>query len=182
MRVRRLLIAVAAGGLTIIGVAACSSTVEGTGTLAEGVITPGPSGSEDPSGDPSESSSPSESESPTPTETTTSSIPTPTVDPTETRERLTCITVQSQIKSINDQFNGAANRAAQVGILNRGAKSVETTLKRAGLPRTDRIYVAGVNVLNQLKKLVTLANRGQNPSTGPYNVTTRAFSSICATI
>jgi len=171
MRVRRLLIAVAAGGLTIIGVAACSSTVEGTGTLAEGVITPGSSGSEDPSSDPSESSSPSESESPT-----------PTVDPVETKERLTCITVQSQIKSINDQFNGASNRAAQVGILNRGAKSMETTLKRAGLPRTDRIYVAGVNVLNQLKKLVTLANRGQNPSTGPYHVTTRAFSSICATI
>jgi hypothetical protein len=170
MPVLRLLALVAVVGLVGFAGAACATTVTGRGSLAAGVPTPGTSGSVTPS--PSATSSEASTDSPTPT-------PSPTIDPIKTKERVTCVLVQSTIKSTNDRFNASKTREAQISVLKSAASSLAKTLKGSGLPRTDKILGLGNRIVTELNKVVKLAAQGGNPSTGPYNTLTTQFRTAC---
>jgi hypothetical protein len=173
MRVLRLLGILALLGLIGSGAVACSKTVDGRGAIAEGVVTPSAS----PTDSPTPTESPTDTVSPTPTES-----PTPSVDPVKTKERVTCVLVQATIKSTNDKFNQAKNRGAQIRVLQSAAITVDGTLNRSGLPKNDRIFVLGRAILLELRKIVQGAQRGGNPSTGPYNTLTTRFRTACLDI
>ncbi len=175
MRVRRLLTAVVVLGLLGSGAVACSKTVDGRGTIAEGVVTSGPTGSPSPTDSPTSSPSPTDSPSPT-------ASPTPTVDPVKTKERVTCVLVQATVKSTNDKFNAAKSRDAQIKVLQSASISVNNTLNHSGLPTGDRIFVLGRAILLELRRIVRGAGRGGNPSTGPYNTLTTRFRTACLDI
>jgi len=170
MPVLRLLAVVAMVGLVGSAGAACSRTVAGRGTLAEGVVTPGPSGSATAS--PSATSSDATTDSPTPS-------PSPTVDPVKTKERVTCVLVQSTIKSTNDRFNASKTRESQIQVLKSASSVLAKTLNASGLPATDRILGLGKKIVTELNKIVKSAARGGNPSTGPYNTLTTQFRTAC---
>jgi len=171
MRVLRLLAAVAVAGLVGSAAVACASTVDGRGTIAEGVVTPGTTESGAPTG------TPSPTDSPTPTES-----PSPTVDPVKAKERVTCVLVQATIKTTNDKFNAAKTRAQQVKVLKSAAASIDSTLKRSGLNNTSRVHLLGRSILLELRRIVQAAERGANPSTGAYNTLTTRFRTACLNI
>jgi hypothetical protein len=169
MRVRRLLIVIMALSLVGSAAAACSTTIAGRGALAEGVSTPGPTDSGSPTASPTVSPSPTAS-------------PTPTVDPVKAKERVTCILVQSTIKATNDKFNAAKKRNEQIRLLKTAATSVDGTLDRSGLPSSSKVLQLGRAIQSELRKIVTSAERGGNPSTTPYNTLTARFRSTCLEI
>jgi hypothetical protein len=175
MRALRLLAVVAALGLLGYGAAACSKTIDGKGTIAAGV-TAGPTTDE-----PTPTDTPTPTDSPTESPTTTAS-PSRTVDPVKTKERVTCVLVQATIKTTNDKFNDAKNRETQIRILKSGAISIDGTLKRSGLNNSSRIFVLGRAILLELRRIVSGAERGGNPSTGPYNTLTTRFRTACLDI
>jgi hypothetical protein len=171
MRVLRLLTAVAVAGLVGAGVVACARTVDGRGTIAAGVVTPGTTESGSPTGTPSPTASPTPSESPS-----------PTVDPVKAKERVTCVLVQATVKTTNDKFNAAKTRAQQVKVLESAATSIDGTLKRSGLDNTSKVYLLGRAILVELRRIVQSAKRGGNPTTGPYNTLTTRFRTACLNI
>ena len=150
--------------------AGCARTVEGTGTLAEGVIagTPTPSGTSDPSG-PTGSADPAQ----------TTPAPSPSTDPVLVRQRLLCVLERASITTINSQFNKSRNRDVQLRVLRTGATTIGGHLKRSGLPTGDKIRKPGQGVLDQLNKLVRDASAGGSPSTTPYNEATQRFQQAC---
>jgi len=172
MLVRRLLIVITALSLAGSGTAACATTVAGRGMLAEGVVTPGPTGSGSPTGSPT--ASPVGSPSPTVS-------PTPTVDPVKAKERVTCLLVQATIKTTNDKFN-AAKRNEQIRLLKTAAASIDSTLDRSGLPRSSKVLRLGRAIQGELHKIVTSAEQGGSPSTTLYNTLTTRFWSTCLQI
>lgn len=151
--------------------AGCASTVSGTGTLAEGVVTGAPSGS------PTGSAAPEPTDSGSPTET--SAAPSPTSDPVLIRQRLLCVLERASIISINSQFNKTKERAAQIRVLRTGATTITGHLKRSQLSTGDKIRKPGQAVVDQLDKLVRDASAGGSPSTTPYNQATRQFQTAC---
>jgi hypothetical protein len=166
----RLLAAVAVVGLVGAGGVACSRTIDGRGAIAEGVVTPGPTGTATPTDTPNGSPTTTRAASPSST---------PTVDPVKTKERVTCVLVQATIKSTNDTFNAAKTRDAQLKVLTSAYGTIDKTLRASGLPSTDKIYVQARAISTELKKIVTLAKRGGRPSTGPYNTLTTRFRTAC---
>ena len=175
MRVLRLPVLVVAALLGA-GLFGCSTTIEGTGTLAEGVITDRPTPTE--TGSPTtDSPSPTETSAPAPTPT-----PPPTTNPITLRRRVLCVVEQASIASINRRFNQAKTREAQVLVLRSGATSISAQLSRSGLPTADRIYLYGLAVLTELKLLIRAASGGANPSTNPYNVATKNFQKACSSV
>jgi hypothetical protein len=177
MRALRLLTVVAALGLLGTGVVACSTTVNGKGSLAEGVVTPGPTDSASPTATPTSSPTGSPTESPS-----TTVSPSPTIDPVKTKERVTCVLVQATVKTTNDKFNAAKTRPTQIQVLKSASIQVDGTLKRSGLPPSDRIFLLGRAILLELRKIVQAAEHGGNPSTGPYNTLTTRFRTACLDI
>src|SRR6266516_2775066 len=161
--VPRLVTAVVVVALAGVAAVACTATIDGRGTVAAGVLTPGATGSGSPSASPtaSPSGSPSGSRTDTPTPS-----PTRTVDPVKTKERVTCVLVQATIKSTNDAFNAAKTREAQLKVLTSAYGTIDKTLRASGLPSTDKVYVLARSVVTELKKIVSLAQRGKTPSTG----------------
>lgn len=167
MRVSALPVLVAAAALAC----GCAASVEGHGTIADGVVTGEPTPSSEPS-DPSGSPGPEE----------TSPAATPTTDPTLVRERLLCVLGRASIVSINTQFNKSKDRDVQVKVLRTGATTISGHLSRSGLPADDRIRKPGQGVLDQLTKLVRAASDGGTPSTAPYNRATQRFQQACDTL
>jgi hypothetical protein len=161
MRVLGLLALAAVTFACCLGAAACTTSVSGHGSLAEGVPTSVPSSTPLPS--------------PTPDTATAS----PTEDPVRVREQMTCVLVQAAVKGTNDRFNAAKSRAEQISILQSGAVSVDRALRRSQLRGNDGIYQAGGRILVELRRLITAANRGGSPSTEPYNKATAAFRTRC---
>jgi hypothetical protein len=172
MRVIRVVSLAAAAGLLGSTAVACVSTVSGRATLAADAQPSGPAG---PTDSPTGTATPTDDPSPTDT-------PTPTVDPVKTKEQVTCVLIQATVKTTNDKFNAAKTREAQIGILRGGVNGVQGGLSRSGLARNDRIYVLGGGILNELRKLVTNANRGASPSTTPYNNATNKFRTACLSL
>lgn len=158
-------------GAALFGVVSCATTVEGTGTIAEGVVTPGAS--------PSDTASPTASPSPTETAGSSTPAPTPTTNPATTRQRLLCVLEQASIVTINGQFNKTKNRASQITVLRSGASTIRGHLSRSGLPTTDKVRRPGQAVVDQLDRLVTNATGGGSPSTAPYNLATQNFQKAC---
>jgi hypothetical protein len=175
MRAIRLLTLSVALGLLGGGAVACAKPIDGKGTLAEGVVTPGPTGA--PADSPTESPAPSPTGSAPP-----STSPSPTADQVKTKERVTCVLVQATIKTTNDKFNSAKSRKAQLQVLSSGAASIGGTLKRSGLNYRSHVFAAGWAVLLELRRIVQGAQRGGNPSTGPYNTLTTRFRTACLDI
>jgi hypothetical protein len=167
MRVIRVLSLAAAAGLLGLGAGACVSTVTGQATLAADAAQP--------SGTPGTTDPPTDSPSPT-------DLPTPTVDPVKTKEQVTCVLIQATVKTTNDKFNAAKTRESQITILGGGASGVLNGLRRSGLARTDRIYVLGSGIYNELRKLVSSAQHGSSPSTTPYNNATNKFRTACLSL
>jgi hypothetical protein len=174
--VPRLVTAVVVVALAGVAAVACTATIDGRGTVAAGVLTPGATGSGSPSGSPTDS--PSGSPSGSRTDTPTPS-PTRTVDPVKTKERVTCVLVQATIKSTNDAFNAAKTRDAQIKVLKSASTTIDKTLKASGLARTDKIFGLAAAILGQLRTIVASAEHGGNPSTGPYNTLTTRFRTAC---
>jgi hypothetical protein len=168
MRVSALPVLLAAAAVLTAG-AGCAATIEGTGTIAEGVITggPTPTGSPDPSG------------SAEPSGTTPAPAQTPTSDPVLVRQRLLCVLERASITSINSQFNKSKNREVQIRVLRTGATTISGHLRGSGLPAGDRIRRPGQGVLDQLNMLVRDAGTGGSPSTAPYNQATQRFQQAC---
>src|SRR5215213_8390510 len=166
MRVSALPVLLAAA---LLAGAGCATTVEGNGSIAEGVVTGAPTSSTDPdsggSPDPTGSSDP----------TGTSAAPRPTTDPDLVQQRLLCVLERASIISINSQFNKTKNRDVQIRVLRTGATTISGQLSRSGLPAGDKIRKAGQGVLDQLNKLVRAASSGGAPSTTPYNTATQRF-------
>jgi hypothetical protein len=159
--------------LLLAGVASCATTVQGSGTLAPGVVTGGPTpdGSADPGGSPD----PGDSGTPTPT-------PSSTVSAVQVRERALCVLERAAITGINTSFNKSKQRAQQVQILKQGAATINGQLSRSGLPADDTILRAGKAVQTQLANLYAAANAGKSPSTKPYNDATGKFQQACNSI
>jgi hypothetical protein len=180
MRAFRFIGVAGIGAALSLGAAACVSTVTGTGTFAASGPTPTgtPTSTDQPTSAPGTDPSTDPSTAPS-TETTS---PTPTVDPVKTKEQVTCVLVQASVKSTNDKFNAAKTRDQQVSILRSGRLTVKSNLDRSGLPRTDRIYVGGVGIYNELTKLVQGAQKGSSPSTTPYNNATNRFRTACLSL
>jgi hypothetical protein len=176
MRLTRLPAALAAAAL-MAGITACATTIDGTGSIAPGVVTNGPTPSAD-AGDPGDSTDPGDARSDDPTPAT----PSPTVNSVQVRERALCVLERAAITTINTTFNKTKQRSVQVQILKRGAATVGGLLARSGLPAGDAVQRAGKGVQTQLTKLYTAANAGQTPSTGPYNTATREFQKACNNI
>jgi hypothetical protein len=168
----RLLAAVAVAGLVGAGGVACSRAIDGRGAIAEGVATPGATGT--PTGSPT--GTPSGSPTNTPIASPSTS---PTVDPVKTKERVTCVLVQATIKSTNDAFNAAKTREAQLKVLTSAYGTIDKTLRASGLPGTDKIYVLARSVVTELRRIVSSAQHGGNPPTGPYNTLTTRFRTAC---
>jgi hypothetical protein len=177
MRVLRLPGTFLVAALLGAGVVACSQTIEGAGTVAEGVVTAGPSPTD--TGSPTETGSPTGSPTPTGTSAPT---PTPTTNPITVRRRVLCVLEQASITSINSQFHKSKVRATQIRVLRTGAATITGQINRSGLPTADRIRASGQAVVNQLNGLVRAANGGGTPSTGPYNTATRNFQKACTTV
>jgi hypothetical protein len=156
--------------VVLVGGVGCATAIEGRGSVAEGVVTPGPSGTATP--DPGESSDPGE----------TTPAPTPTTDPTLVKQRLLCVLERASITSINSQFNKSKKRDVQIRVLRTGATTISGHLRRSGLPAGDKIRKPGQGVLDQLNKLVRDASRGGTPSTTPYNQATQRFQQACGTL
>jgi hypothetical protein len=175
MRVIRVVSLAVAAGLFSAAVVGCATTVSGRGTLAADASRPTRTGG------PTDSPSATSSGDPTPTDTPTET-PTPTVDPVKTKEQVTCVLIQATVKTTNDKFNAAKTREAQVSILRSGVNGVSGGLARSGLARNDRIFVLGAGILNELRRLVTSANRGASPSTTPYNNATNRFRTACLSL
>ena len=159
-----LLTAVALGGV------GCATTIEGSGSVAEEVVTVGPTGTATP--DPSGSSEPTE----------TTPAATPTTDPTLVRERLLCVLERASITSINSQFNKTKKRDVQLRVLRTGVATISGHLRRSGLPAGDKIRKPGQGVLDQLTMLVRDASRGGSPSPTPYNQATQRFQVACGAL
>ncbi|HZB49233.1 MAG TPA: hypothetical protein VE547_09080 [Mycobacteriales bacterium] len=169
MRVSALPVLVAA---TLLAAGAgCATTVEGTGRLAEGVVTGAPSAAPTGSGAPEPTGSSDPTTSPTP--------PSPTTDPVLIRQRLLCALERASIISINSQFNKTKSRDSQIRVLRSGATTITGHLRRSQLPARDKIRKPGQAVVDQLTKLVRDAGGGGNPSTDPYNLATRRFQTAC---
>jgi len=175
MRVLRLagtvLLAAALGA----GLAACAHTIDGTGTIAEGVLTgsPSPTGSGSPT-DPTDSTSPT---TPSPT-----SSPSPSPSSLTVRRRVLCVLEQAAIATTNRQVNSARDRNAQLRVLRSGSTTISGHLTRSGLPGDDRIRLAGSAVVIELNALVKGATAGGSPSTKPYNDASLRFARVCGTI
>jgi len=166
--------AILAGG----GAVACSTVVEGNGSIAEGVVTssPSPTGTGS-SGDPS-------SDSPTPSGSSSSPTPSPTpsTNPVTVRRRVLCVLEQAAIVSINNQFNKTKDRDAQIRILGKGVTTINGHLSRSGLPGGDRIRAAGQVVATQLTSFYRNASTGGNPNPTGYNKASTAFQKACTTV
>jgi hypothetical protein len=156
--------------VALLGGAGCATTIEGRGSVAEGVVTAAPTGTATP--DPSGSPEPSE----------TTPAPTPTSDPMLVKQRLLCVLERASITSINSQFNKTKNRDVQLRVLRTGASTIGGHLRRSGLPAADKIRKPGQAVLDQLNKLVRDASSGGTPSTTPYNQATRRFQQACSAL
>ena len=171
MRVLRFLALAAVAGL--VGAATgCSTTVSGRGVFADGTGLPTPSGT------PPDTASPTASPaSPTPTPT-----PSPTIDPLKMKRQITCVLVQANVKSVNDRFNAAKSRNAQITILRSGVSTIDASLRRSQLPKADGVYTAGGRISAELRTLVTSASRGGQPSTVPYNTATTRFRKLCMSL
>jgi len=154
--------------------AGCATTIEGTGTIAEGVVTGAPTGA--PTESPTGSGTPEPTGSSDPTTTT---APSPTADPVLIRQRLLCVLERASITSINSQFNKTKNRDTQIRVLRTGATTITGHLQRSQLPAGDKIRKPGQAVVDQLNRLVRGASSGGNPSTDPYNKATRSFQTAC---
>lgn len=159
-------VAIVVGG----GVAACSQTVEGVGTLASDATTSGPT--------------PTGSAEPSPTETTSSPTPTPTptTDVRKVRRLALCVRERAAITTTNSSFNKAKNRDGQVAALRTGSRSILSALRASKLPTSDGVYRAGKAVLDQLNSLIRGADSGGAPSTTPYNRATTAFTKVCGSL
>jgi hypothetical protein len=157
------------------GIASCSTTVAGSGTIASDVVTGGPTVTP---GDPSGSATTDPSGSPTPDPTTAS----PTPDPVKTRELALCVLERAAIANVNTRFNASKDRSGQIKILRDGTTTVRGHLSRSGLPTTDSIRRSGQAVLDQLSRLATAAAAGSSPSTSPYNKATQQFQKACNSI
>ena len=168
MRVSALLVLLAA--VALVGGVGCATTIEGTGSVAEGVVTVAPTETASP--DPSGSSDPSE----------TTPAATPTTDPTLVRQRLLCVLERASITSINTQFNKSKQRDVQIRVLRTGATTISGHLRRSGLPAGDKIRKPGQGVLDQLNKLVKDATSGGTPSPTPYNRATQRFQVACSAL
>ena len=168
MRVSALPVLLAA--VALLGGVGCATTIEGSGSVADGVVTVAPTGTATP--DPSGSSDPSE----------TTPAPTPTTDPMLVRQRLLCVLERASITGINTQFNKSKQRDAQLRVLRTGATTISGHLRRSGLPAADRIRKPGQGVLDQLNKLVRDASGGGTPSTTPYNQATKQFQQACSAL
>lgn len=173
MRLSRLPVLLAAAALLGGGVA-CSAAIDGTGSPAAGLVTPGPTGT----GAPTATSGPTET-SPPPSPT---AAPTPTTNTVTVRQRLLCVLERAAITSTNSQFNKSKDRAVQIRVLRAGAATISGHLSRSGLPADDRVRRPGQSVLDQLNRLVRTATGGSTPSTAPYNLATRNFQKACSTI
>lgn len=171
MRVSALAVLLTAAAL--LGGAGCATTIEGRGSVAEGVVTVAPTATATP--DPSGSPDPSE-----PSETTPA--PTPTANPTLVRQRLLCVLERASITSINTQFNKTKSRDVQIRVLRTGATTISGHLRRSGLPAGDKIRKPGQGVLDQLNKLVRDASGGGTPSPTPYNQATQRFQVACSAL
>jgi len=156
--------------VALLGGTGCARTIEGTGSVAEGVLTVAPTETATP--DPSGSSDPTE----------TTPAPTPTTSPTLVRQRLLCVLERASITSINTEFNKSKQRDAQIRVLRTGATTISGHLRRSGLPAADRIRKPGQGVLDQLNKLVREASSGGTPSTTPYNQATQRFQQACSAL
>ena len=174
MRVSALAVPLTA--VALLGGAGCATTIEGRGSVAEGVVTVAPTGTATP--DPSGSQDPSGS--PDPSETTPA--PTPTADPNLVRQRLLCVLERASITSINTQFNKTKSRDVQIRVLRTGATTISGHLRRSGLPAGDKIRKPGQGVLDQLNKLVRDAGSGGAPSPAPYNQATQRFQVACSAL
>ncbi len=160
------------------GLASCSTTIEGSGTIASDVVTGGPTPTgtaDDPSGSPTPDPT---SDSPTPDPTTAS----PTPSPVRTRELALCVLERAAIANVNTRFNASKERSGQIKILRAGATTIRGHLSRSGLPATDSIRRSGQGVLDQLSRLATDAAGGNSPSTRPYNAATEGFQKACNSI
>lgn len=162
-------------GAALLGTVACATTVEGSGSIAAGVVTAGPSGS----GSPSPTGG---SPTPTSTPTPTTPAPTPTTNPVTTKQRLLCVLEQASIVSINSQFNKTKDRTAQIGVLRTGATTIRGHISRSGLPASDKVRRPAQSVLDQLDRLVANASGGGSPSTAPYNAATKNLQTACTAI
>lgn len=171
MRLSRLPAVLVAGAL-LTGIVSCAATVEGSGTLASDVVVTGA-----PTGSPAPSTS-----APPPTTASPTPAPTPTTNPVVAKRRLLCVLERAAIASINSQFNKQKDRAAQIRVLQKGTTTIRGHILRAELPTNDRVRKSGEGVLYHLKKLVSTANAGQTPSTGPYNVATQDFQKVCNSV
>jgi hypothetical protein len=158
------------------GIASCSTTIDGSGTIASDVVTGGPTATPD---DSSGSATPDpETDSPTPEPTTAS----PTPNPAKTRELALCVLERAAIANVNTRFNAAKDRSGQIKILRDGTTTIRGHLSRSGLPAADGIRRSGQAVLDQLTRLATAAAAGSSPSTSPYNKATQQFQKACNSI
>lgn len=171
MRLSRLP-AVLVAGVLISGVVACSTTIDGSGTLAADAPTGTPAATSmpDPTADPT-SSAPAATPEPT--------TPAPTTNPLVVKRKLLCVLERGAIASVNSQFNKQKDRDAQIRILRTGVTTIKGHISRSGLPAGDGIRRAGQSVLDQLQRLVTAASGGASPSTAPYNKATQGFQKAC---
>ena len=168
LRLAALVVAIVVGG----GVAACSRTVEGTGTLAADATTAGPTPTE------------TETTEPSPIETTSTPTPTPspTTDVRKVRRLALCVRERAAITTTNSTFNKAKTRDGQIAALRTGSRSILATLRQSKLPTSDGVYRSGKAVLDRLNALISSADAGNSPSTTPYNTATTAFSKVCSSI
>jgi hypothetical protein len=158
------------------GLAACAQSIEGSGTIAEGVLTgsPSPTASGSPT-DPTDSASPTTTPSPT-------SSPSPSPTSPTVRRRVLCVLEQAAIATTNRQVNAARDRNAQLRVLRTASTTISGHLTRSGLPGDDRIRLAGGAVVTELNALVKGATAGGSPSTKPYNDASLRFARVCGTI
>jgi hypothetical protein len=175
MRVIRVVSLATLAGLLGFGTVACMTTVNGRATLAADAT--GPTGLPSSTATSTDPPTASPTGDPSPT-----GSPTPTVDPVKTKEQVTCVLIQATVKTTNDKFNAAKTRETQISILKGGRNNVLSGLSRSGLARTDRIYVLGAGIYNELKRLVGTAESGGSPSTTPYNNATNKFRTACLSL
>ena len=169
MRVSALPARLAIAALLVAG-AGCATTIEGTGSIAEDVLTGAPT--------PTSTSDSTDSTEPT----ATTPAPSPPADQVLVRQRLLCVLERASITSINNQFNKSKNRETQLRALRTGATTISGHLKRSGLPAGDRIRKPGQGVLDELTGLVRKASVGGTPSTAPYNRATQRFQQACDSV
>jgi hypothetical protein len=180
MRLTRLPAALAAAAL-MAGMAACATTITGSGSIAADVVTNGPTASAD-AGDPGDSTDPNGGDDQGGSGSPTPSAASPTVKSVQVRERALCVLERAAITTVNTTFNKSKQRSQQVQILKQGAATIASQLSRSGLPASDTVLRAGKGVQTQLSKLSAAASAGQSPSTGPYNTATQNFQKVCNAI